>query len=77
MRRASWTYSLFLVALIVPIAVMVNLVRVVALILITYHFGDETAQGFLHATTGMILFGAGLLLVLGIDMLASRLMQRR
>jgi len=75
-RRASWRYALILVALILPIAILVNIMRVVALILITYHFGDEAGQGFLHGTTGMALFGVALILVLCIDMLLSRLLSR-
>ncbi|MBV1689587.1 exosortase V [Novosphingobium sp. G106] len=71
-RRASWAYTLTLLALIVPFAILVNVLRVVALILITYHFGNEAAQGFLHGTTGMVLFGLALLLIFGADVLLSR-----
>ena len=75
-RRASWRYALFLVLLILPVAVIVNIIRVVVLILITYHLGDEAAQGFLHGTTGMVLFGMALLIIFGADTLFWRLRQR-
>jgi exosortase len=75
-RRASWRYALLLVALIIPIAVIVNIIRVLALILITYHLGNEAAQGFLHATTGMVLFGMALIIIFGIDMVLWRLFHR-
>lgn len=67
LHRSSWRYALALTALIVPVAIAVNVVRVVALILITYYFGDEAAQGFLHVTTGIVLFGLALLFIFGID----------
>lgn len=59
-HRAALRYSLVLGAAIVPIAVIVNIVRVMALILLTYYAGDEVAQGFLHVTTGIVLFAAAL-----------------
>lgn len=75
-RRASWRYALFLVLLILPVAVLVNIIRVLVLILITYHLGDEAAQGFLHGTTGMVLFALALLMIFGLDMVFWRIRQR-
>lgn len=75
-RKASWRYALLLVALVLPVAVLVNIIRVLALILITYHYGDEAAQGFLHGTTGMVLFSMALLIVFGADTLFWRVRQR-
>lgn len=72
MHRASWRYSLLLVALIVPVAVLVNIIRVTALILLTYYAGDAVAQGFLHATTGMVLFALALAAMFGLDWLLGR-----
>ena len=55
--------------LIIPVAIAVNILRVTALILITYYFGNEAAQGFLHVTTGIVLFGLAILLIFGFDKL--------
>lgn len=68
-RRATWRYALLLVLLILPVAIIVNIIRVVALILITYYFGNEAAQGFLHGTTGLVLFAVALFLIFGADVL--------
>ena len=38
-----------------------------ALSLITYHFGDEAGQGFLHGFAGMVLFLSALLLIISVD----------
>lgn len=66
-HRASLKYTLVLAAAIIPIAVFVNMVRVMALILLTYYAGDEVAQGFLHVTTGIVLFAAALGLTILLD----------
>jgi exosortase len=71
-HRSSWRHALLLTAFVIPIAIFVNILRVTAIILIVFYFGDEVAQGILHATTGMVLFGLALALVFFIDWLLSR-----
>jgi len=58
-----------LAVLIIPIAFIANIVRVMILVLVTYHFGDEAGQGFVHSFAGMVLFLAGLTLMLATDKL--------
>ena len=58
-----------LAILIVPISFTANVFRVMVLTLITYHFGDEAGQGFLHGFAGMVLFLSALLLIMGVDSL--------
>ena len=60
---------MLLLALLLPIAVAANVVRVIALVLITYHFGDAAAQGYLHKFAGMVTFTSALLLIFLIDSL--------
>jgi exosortase/archaeosortase family protein len=43
------------------IASVANVIRVIVLALVTYHFGDEAGQGFLHGAAGMVLMIAALL----------------
>lgn len=64
---ASWFRNLTLALLIVPISFTANMVRVIALALITYYFGDAMGQGFLHGFAGIVLFVSALLLTLSID----------
>lgn len=52
----SWWRKGILLLMIIPIAVFANICRVILLILITYHYGDEAGQGFAHNLTGMTLF---------------------
>ena len=66
-RRDSLFRNLGLAILIVPISFAANVIRVMALSLITYHFGDAAGQGFLHGFAGMVLFLSALLLIIGFD----------
>jgi exosortase len=77
LRNAGWRYSLFLLCLIVPVAILANVLRIVTLILLTYHFGDAVGQGFLHVTAGLFLFAVALVLMFAIDNVASRLLRVR
>lgn len=66
-QRDSGFRNIGLAILIVPISFTANVIRVITLILITYHFGDEAGQGFLHGFAGMVLFLSALLLIIGLD----------
>jgi exosortase B len=57
----------FLIASLLPIAFAANVVRVIILILVTYHFGDAAGQGFVHDASGIVLFIAAMLLLAMID----------
>jgi len=66
-RHESAFRNFVLALLIVPISFTANLVRVVALALITYYEGDAAGQGFLHEFSGMVLFMTALILIIGLD----------
>jgi exosortase B len=68
-RHESLLRNVMLAILIVPISFTANVVRVMVLTLITYHYGDEAGQGFLHGFSGMVLFLTALLLIIGVDSL--------
>lgn len=75
-HSANWRYMLLLLACIIPVAVVANLVRVLLLLLITYHFGEAAGQGFFHELAGMTMFLTALLGIFLIDSLASPLRRR-
>ena len=64
--------NVLLAILVVPISFVANVVRVIVLILVTYHFGDEAGQGFVHTFAGLILFGVGLAIMLATDNLLGQ-----
>lgn len=77
LRRASIAYSAFLLALVIPIAIFANVVRIMVLVLLTYFAGDAVAQGFLHVTAGLFVFAVALGTVFLVDHLASALLSRK
>ena len=68
-RYASLFRNVVLAILIIPISFTANITRVVILTLITYHYGDEAGQGFLHGFAGMVLFSSALMLIIAADSL--------
>ena len=66
-RRDSAFRNITLAILIVPISFTANVIRVITLTLVTYHFGDAAGQGFLHGFAGMVLFMSALILIIGLD----------
>jgi Transmembrane exosortase (Exosortase_EpsH). len=73
MARRSKLHNAIMLASILPIAFAANIVRVIALVLITYHFGDEAGQGFLHGAAGIVLMLVALVCFFGLDALLERL----
>lgn len=67
MQRTSVARNLIMMAAILPIAFVANIVRVMVLVLVTYHLGDEAGQGFLHGFAGIMLFIIGLLILFVLD----------
>ena len=66
-RHTSLLRNIMLAILIVPISFMANVIRVIVLALITYHFGDEAGQGFLHGFAGLVLFMTALMFIIATD----------
>lgn len=66
-RSASWWRNLVLALMIVPISFVANVIRVISLALITYHWGDAAGQGFLHELAGIVLFLSALFLIVACD----------
>ncbi|MGH6987285.1 MAG: exosortase V [Caulobacteraceae bacterium] len=77
MRGSSWLYSAILAVLVVPIAIFANILRIVALILITYWFGNAVGQSFLHFAAGMFLFALALVSVFALDKIMAGFLLRR
>jgi len=67
MRPPRWWHNGVILASLLPIAFGANIVRVLLLVLVTYHFGDAAGQGFLHYFSGLVLFATALALILALD----------
>ena len=66
-----------MLASILPIAFVANIVRVIVLVLITYHAGDEAGQGFLHGSAGVVLMVAALFFFMLLDTALQRVLRPR
>jgi exosortase B len=75
--RARVLHNAVMLASILPIAFIANVVRVLVLILITYHFGDEAGQGYLHGSAGIVLLMAALTALLVLDGTLVRVIKPR
>jgi len=71
MNYTSVARNVFLAVVVIPIAFVANVTRVIVLVLVTYHFGDEAGQGFVHGFAGMVLFLVALTLILMVDGLVT------
>jgi exosortase len=58
-----------LVAACFPIAVFVNSLRVSVTGILAHHYGIESAEGFFHGFSGVVLFAVAFLVMLSIGML--------
>lgn len=77
MNYRSVARNVFLAVVVIPIAFAANVIRVVILVLVTYHFGDEAGQGFVHGFAGMVLFMVALVLILAVDGLVTTVLAWR
>jgi exosortase B len=77
MGRKGLLHNSIMLASILPIAFAANVVRVIVLVLITYHFGDAAGQGFLHGAAGIVLMLVALLLFFALDSLLERILRPR
>lgn len=71
--RASLAHNAIMLASILPIAFVANILRVLMLMLITFHFGDAAGQGFLHGATGIFLLLVALGSLILLDALLARI----
>lgn len=67
MKYTSAARNVALAIVIVPISFIANVIRVMILVLVTYHFGDAAGQGFVHSFAGAVLFMVALALILMAD----------
>ena len=77
MRRKSLLHNGLIVVSLLPIAFLANIVRVVFLVLLTYHFGDDAGQGIGHGLSGMVLFVVSLVVIVLLDAILARLIKPR
>lgn len=66
-KRASSVANIIVGLLIIPIAILANIVRVTVLVLITYYMGYDAGQSFVHEGAGLLMFSIALACVFLVD----------
>ena len=66
-NHTSKARNLLLAVLILPISFVSNVIRVMALVLVTYYFGDDVGRGFVHDFAGIFLFTLAAVLTIATD----------
>ena len=77
MHHKSLLHNGLILASLLPIAFCANIVRVIILVLVTYHFGDAAGQGFAHGFSGMVLFIIALISILLLDAILTAFIKPR
>lgn len=70
-KHDDWRINAAVIAALVPIAIAANILRVTALVLISYFVGYDAGQGFLHEGAGLLLFAAALALTFAVEQAAA------
>lgn len=70
--RSTPARDALLALVILPISFTANVVRVMVLVLVTYHLGDAAGQGFAHDFSGIVLFVAAVLMMVAAEAVIRR-----
>lgn len=68
-HRNNPVHCLILALFILPASFFANLIRVLILVVATWHFGEAAGQGLIHDSSGIIMFVAALAAILLLDAL--------
>jgi exosortase len=63
LMKNVWWKKAVLVFLAIPMAFLVNIIRVTGTGVLAHIFGGEIAKGFLHDFSGMVVFALGIVLM--------------
>ncbi|MEP6835937.1 MAG: exosortase/archaeosortase family protein [Gemmatimonas sp.] len=58
----SWPLRVVLIALTIPVAILINGVRIFATGFLVFFVSPEMGQGFMHTSEGMVMFGGAFLI---------------
>ena len=72
MHRGNRRTQYLLLLFVVPVAIAANFLRVLILILLTYHAGEAAAQSFIHDLAGITTFILAIGLIFLVDLAISR-----
>lgn len=77
MKKESVIRNWLIGMLIIPISITANIIRVLILALLTYHFGNDAAQSLMHDLSGLLLFAIALVVIISLDGLLDRFLAKQ
>lgn len=75
-RGSAPRYAFVLTLLVLPVAVLTNFVRILLLVLATWWWGEDVAQGAAHQAVSLAMFTLALMFLLALDAVLHPLLQR-
>ena len=76
-HRGSSLRNSIIAFFIIPISLISNVTRILILALLTYYYGNDVGQGFLHEFSGMLLFIIALVLISFLDNFILKILPAR
>lgn len=71
-HRRNLLHNTALILCILPIALLANTLRVLILVLVIFHHGEQVGLGLVHGLSGLVTFALALLIFMGLDALLHR-----
>lgn len=71
-QRRNLLHNTALILCILPIALLANTLRVLVLVLVIFHHGEQVGLGVVHGLSGLVTFVMALLIFMALDALLHR-----
>ncbi len=69
--QKGWARRVIVVFMAVPIAILVNVTRVVVTGVLAHYYGAEVATGFFHEFSGFLMFGVAMAMLVALNLAVS------
>jgi exosortase len=70
--QKGWTRRILLVFFAVPVAIFVNVLRVIVTGILAHYFGEKAATGFFHEFSGFVMFAVAMAILVSIGLLLMK-----
>ena len=75
--QTGWPRRILLVFFAVPVAIFVNVIRVIVTGILAHYYGGKVATGFFHEFSGFVMFAVAMVILIALSLGLNRLSKRR
>ncbi len=75
--QRGWPRRILLVVLAVPVAIFVNVMRVITTGILAHYYGEKAATGFFHEFSGFVMFAVAMAMLVALSIVLNRLWKGR